>query len=66
MSDHDLGMDRPIARRDFLNGVAVTGSLLSNHDDFGGHATRNEFRHEERSLNGVIGQIETSKMGIRS
>ena len=25
-SDHDLGMDRPITRRDFLNGVAVGGS----------------------------------------
>jgi hypothetical protein len=30
MSDRDLGMYRPIARRDFLNGVAVTGSLLSS------------------------------------
>lgn len=30
--DRDLGMDRPITRRDFLNGVcvAVTGSLLSS------------------------------------
>ncbi|MFQ5790578.1 MAG: NAD(P)-binding protein [Acidobacteriota bacterium] len=29
--DHELGMDRPITRRDFLNGmgIAVTGSLLS-------------------------------------
>ncbi|MEE9229726.1 MAG: twin-arginine translocation signal domain-containing protein, partial [Acidobacteriota bacterium] len=28
--DHDLGMDQPITRRDFLNGVsiAVGGSLL--------------------------------------
>jgi hypothetical protein len=30
LNDHELGMDRPITRRDFLNGVsiAVTGSLL--------------------------------------
>src|SRR5262245_9948201 len=28
-SDRDLGMDRPITRRDFLNGVGVTvGSVL--------------------------------------
>ncbi len=32
MSNRDLGMHRPIARRDFLNGVgvSVTGSLLSS------------------------------------
>ena len=30
--DRDLGMDRPITRRDFLNGasIAVTGSLLAS------------------------------------
>ena len=30
IDDHELGMDRPISRRDFLDGVgiAVTGSLL--------------------------------------
>jgi spermidine dehydrogenase len=87
-TDRSLGMDRPINRRDFLNGVAVaigsigtglTGAgpvamqagggwpqdlagsglsaghfyrsarpdakilILDNHDDFGGHAKRNEF-----------------------
>src|SRR5215831_621236 len=32
LSDHDLGMDRPIARRDFLSGVAVgiSGAVLTN------------------------------------
>jgi hypothetical protein len=61
--DRALGMDRPITRRDFLNGMAIGGGIsglaaahfyrakapksriliLDNHDDFDGHAKRNEF-----------------------
>ena len=35
--------------------------VLDNHDDFGGHATRNEFRHEGRTLisAGGTGGIDT-------
>ena len=34
--------------------------VLDNHDDFGGHATRNELRHEERSLLSYGGTVGIS------
>jgi len=81
--DPDLGMNRNITRRNFVNGVgvAVTGSLLAhgglffltsagpgarvlvldNHDDFGGHAKRNESTYRGRTLllNGGTSNLES-------
>jgi len=37
--------------------------LLDNHDDFGGHAKRNEFHHDGRTLLGVGGSVNLEQPG---
>src|ERR1700685_3249275 len=37
--DHQLGMDRPITRRDFLNGIAIGAGAAASAPLFGAAAT---------------------------
>ena len=39
--------------------------LLDNHDDFGGHAKRNEFHHDGRTLLGVGGSVNLEQREIQ-
>ena len=38
--------------------------ILDNHDDFGGHAKRNEFQHGDRTLLGIGGSVNLETMSF--
>jgi spermidine dehydrogenase len=66
--DRALGMDRPINRRDFLNGIAIgvtaaASATVASGPDFGGHAKRNEFNLDGHLnlLNGGTLEIDSPR-----
>jgi len=44
-------------------GPAAKVLLLDNHDDFGGHAKRNEFDHDGQTLLGIGGSVNIDSVG---
>src|SRR5688572_19262332 len=60
--DLTLGMDRPISRRDFLNGVALTigGAAAARYGLGAGGAVANEHPGTPPTLTGLRGHFEAA------